>query len=213
MKRANGAVATALILAMTPALAQASASAAPRLPVRFRATVESYDRHLVTVKTDRGDHLTLELTPHTGFATVEPRRLSDLAVNAYVGVTAIPGTDRKLHATRVYIFPTTMRGAGEGHFPGREGRDSATVNATVTAVASMADGETITLHFKSKASGKEGWTDIDVGAGVPVVAFTPGDAGVLKPGAETVTVVQKDGDGDLHALEIVAGRDSFKPPM
>lgn len=159
MKRANGAVAAALVLAMMPTLAQASASAAPRVPVRIRATVESYDRHSVTVKTDRGDHLTLERTPHTGFATVEPRRLSDLAVNAYVGVTALPGSDCKLHATRVYIFPATMRGAGEGHFPGREGRDSATVNATVTAVASMADGETITLHFKSKASGKEGRMD------------------------------------------------------
>ncbi len=209
MHPAAGAVATALVLAMTPTLVQASASAAPRLPVRIRATVETFDHRLLTVKTEKGDHLTLELTARTGFAIVEPRRLSDIAVNAYVGVAA----DHKLHATRVYIFPATMRGAGEGHFPGREGRDSATVNAMVTAIAPAPDGETVTLHFKSKASGREGSSDIDVGAAVPVAAFVPGDASVLKPGAETVTVVQKDGDGDLHALEIVAGRHNFKPPM
>ncbi len=213
MKQPRGAVAAALLLAMTPTLAQASASAAPRMPVRIRATIEKFDRHLVTVRTEKGDRLTLELTQKTGFATVDPRRLADIKPNDYIGVTAMQGTDRKLHATRVYIFPELMRGTGEGHFPGREGRGSASINAAVAAISPSADGANVTLHYKSKATGKEGWTDIDIARDAPIVAFVPGDVSVLKPGADTVTVVQKDTDGDLHALEIVAGRDNLKPPM
>jgi hypothetical protein len=213
MKQQGALVAVTLFLAMTPAIAQASASAAPRMPVRIRATVEKFDNHLVTVKTDKGDHLTLELTARTGFATVDPRKLADIKPDAYVGITAIPGTDKKLHATRVFIFPDIMRGAGEGHFPGREGQGSASINGTVTAIAATTDGATLTLHYKSRATGKEGWTNIDIAQSVPIVAFLPGDASVLKQGADTVTVVQKDDDGDLHALEIIAGRDNMKPPM
>jgi hypothetical protein len=212
MKQQRAVVAITLLLAMAPTIAQASASASPRMPVRIRATVEKFDKHLVTVKTDKGDHLTLELTARTGFATVDPRKLADLKLNAYVGIAAIPGTDRKLHATRVFIFPEVMRGAGEGHFPGREGRGSASINATLTAIAGATDGATVTLHYKSRATGKEGWANIDIPQNIPIVAFQPADASVLRLGADTVTVVQKDGDGDLHALEIIAGRD-IKPPM
>jgi hypothetical protein len=213
MRQQSAVVVVTLILAMAPTIAQASASAAPRMPVRIRATVEKFDKHLVTVKTDKGDHLTLELTARTGFATVDPRKLADIKLNAYVGITAIPGTDRKLHATRVFIFPEIMRGSGEGHFPGREGQGSASINATITAISAAADGATVTVHYKSRATGKEGWADINIAPNVPIVAFQPGDASVLKAGADTVTVVQKDGDGDLHALEIIAGQDNMKPPM
>jgi hypothetical protein len=213
MKQQSAVVAVTLLLAMAPTIAQASASASPRMPVRIRATVEKFDKHLVTVKTDKGDHLTLELTARTGFATVDPRKLADIKTNSYVGLTAIPGTDKKLHANRVFIFPEIMRGAGEGHFPGRQGQGSASINATITAIAAARDGVTVTLHYKSKATGKEGWADIDIAQDVPIVAFQPGDASVLKAGADTVTVLQKDDDGDLHALEIIAGRDNMKPPM
>jgi hypothetical protein len=214
MKQQSAVVAVTLLLAMAPTIAHASASAAPRMPVRIRATVEKFDQHLVTVKTDKGDHLTLELTARTGFATVDPCKLADIKLNDYVGIRAIPGTDKKLHATRVFIFPEIMRGAGEGHFPGREGQGSASINATITAIATAPDGATVTLHYKSRATGKEGWADIDIARNVPIAAFQPGDgASVLKQGADTVTVVQKDGDGDLHALEIITGRDNMKPPM
>lgn len=91
MKQQSAVVAITLLLAMAPTIAQASASAAPRMPVRIRATVEKFDKHLVTVKTDKGDHLTLELTARTGFATVDPRKLADLKLNTYVGIAAIPG--------------------------------------------------------------------------------------------------------------------------
>jgi hypothetical protein len=212
MKQQSAVVAITLLLAMAPTIAQASASAAPRMPVRIRAIVEKFDKHLVTVKTDKGDHLTLELTARTGFATVDPRKLADLKLNAYVGIAAIPGTDTKLHASRVFIFPEVMRGAGEGHFPGHEGRGSASINATIMAMAAATDGTTVTLHYKSKATGKEGWVNIDIAHNIPIVAFQPSDASVLKAGADTVTVVQKDEDGDLHALEIIAGRD-ITPPM
>ena len=56
-------------------------------------------------------------------------------------------------------------------------------------------------------------TDIDISPTIPVVAFTPGDPSLLKPGADAVMFVLKEEDGDLVALKIVAEKDGVKPPM
>lgn len=207
------AVAAALLLALAPTVAYPSASAAPRMPVRIRATVERLDKDILTVKTDHGDTLRLEMSAKTRVASLDARQLSDLEPNAFLGVTAVMGTDRKLHATRVYIFPESMRGSGEGRYPGRQGPNSTIINAAVTSIAPSPDGETVTLHHKNGARGNEGWTEVEVTNTVPIVAFTPGDKTLLTPGTDTVTVVLKDGDGDLDVLEVLTGKDHLKPPM
>jgi len=210
MKHACSLLAAALVLASAPSDAQASAKQTPRMPVRIRATIEKLDNNLLTVKTDKGDRLTLELTPKTNITGVDARTLADIKPPDFVGVTASLGSDQRLHAMEVHIFPESLRGLGEGHFGAP---DKNLTNATVAATSASSDGETLTLNFVSKATGKTESTAIEIARTVPVVAFVPGDAGLLKPGTDTMMLVAKEEDGDLIALGIVAEKDGVKPPQ
>ena len=105
------AIAALVVVAVVvaPSVAQASASAVPRMPVRIRATVEKFNNMLLTVKTEQGDELTLAVTPTTAISGVAARKLTDIKPNDFIGVTTMEGIDKKLHATEVHIFPEAMR--------------------------------------------------------------------------------------------------------
>jgi len=197
----------ALMLAVLPSGVQASTKYSPQFPVRIHASIEKFDKSMLTVKTEKGGELTLEVTPKTSISSVDMRQLTDIKPNDFVGVTAIKGTDGKLHATEVHIFPEGMRGFGAGR---RGGPERSETNATVVGMVDSAGGKMLTLSFKSQTAGT---TDIDVSGIIPVVAFVPGDPNLLKPGTDTVMFVLKERDGDLIALGIVAEKDGIKPPM
>jgi hypothetical protein len=203
----------ALLLVVVPSVAQASASAVPRMPVRIRATIEKFDNKLLMVKTEQGDELSLAVTPKTTISGVTARKLTDIKPNDFIGVTAIEGTDKKLRATEVHIFPEAMRGTGEGQHPLDKSPESSMTNAAVAGMVDSADGKTFTLRYNNKATGTVSSTNIDIDAAIPVVAFTPGDPSLLQPGAQTVMFVLKEEDGDLIALNIVAEKDGVRPPM
>jgi hypothetical protein len=203
----------ALLLVVVPSVAQASASGVPRMPVRIRATIEKFDNKMLTVKTEKGDELTLAVTPKTNISGVTARKLTDIKPNDFISVTAMEGTDKKLHATEVHIFPEAMRGAGEGQYPWYKGPESSVTNGAVAGMVDSTDGKTFTLRYNNKATGTVSSTDINISPTIPVVAFTPGDPSLLKPGADTVMFVLKEEDGDLVALKIVAEKDGVKPPM
>jgi hypothetical protein len=213
MMQARLFLAIAAPLLAVPSVAQASAPAGPRKPVRIRATIEKFDDNMLTVKTEKGGELTLAVTPKTNISGVAARKLTDIKPNDFIGVTAMEGTDNKLHATEVHIFPEAMRGAGEGHHPTDKGPDSSMTNAAVAGMVDSIDGKTFTLRYNNKATGTVSSTDIDVSPTIPVVAFTPGDPSLLQPGAHTVMFVLKEEDGDLIALNIVAEKDGVRPPM
>ena len=201
------------LLLVAPAVAQASAPAAPRMPVRIRATIEKFDNNMLTVKTEKGGELTLAVTPKTTISGVTACKLTDIKPNDFIGVTAMEGSDNKFHATEVHIFPEAMRGTGEGRHPLDKGPDSSMTNAAVAGMVDSAGGKTYTLRYMSKATGTVSSTNIDIDAAIPVVAFTPGDPSLLQPGAHTLMFVLKEEDGDLIALNIVAEKDGVRPPM
>lgn len=213
MIQARSFLAIAALLLGVPSVAQASASGVPRMPVRIRATIEKFDNKMLTVKTEKGDELTLAVTPNTNVAGVTARKLTDIKPNDFIGVSAMEGTDKKLHATEVHIVPEAMRGAGEGHYSWDEGPESSMAISAVAGMVDSTDGKTFTLRSKNKATGTVSSTDIDISPTIPVVAFTPGDASLLKPGAHTVMFVLKEEDGDLVALKIVAETGGVRPPM
>jgi hypothetical protein len=49
--------------------------------------------------------------------------------------------------------------------------------------------------------------------GTPIVAFVPGDAGLLKPGAAIFAIALKQPDGTLSAVRVTAEKNGVKPPM
>src|SRR5579864_9847949 len=86
-------------------------------PHRVRGTIVSFDGKTVTVKSDSGEAVAVSVLPTATFLYNEPRRVSDIHVGDFLGSAAVPGSDGKLHAQEVHLFPAPMRGTGEGQYP------------------------------------------------------------------------------------------------
>ena len=197
-KRIGGlalALACALAVAQTPAPTQ-----------RLRGTVESFDGSTLVLKERSGEVLRLALDDKFGVNEVFPVALSSIQPASYVGVASMPQADGRLRALEVLLFPEAARGTGEGHTPWDLQPGSMMTNATVSQVASVAQGRTLQLRYK------DGEKTIEVPADVPVVSFRPGDRNLLVPGAKVLVTAQWR-DGKPTALRAVAGREGFAPPM
>ncbi len=81
----------------------------------------------------------------------------------------MPQPDGSLNAVEVHIFPESMRGTGEGHYPWDLQPQSTMTNAKVEQVVSAVDGRTLTLKYK------DGEKKITVTPNVaPIVTYVPG---------------------------------------
>jgi hypothetical protein len=199
------AIAAALIaLAVGPALAQAPPAGTP---TRVRGTVDKLDGKTLTVKTRDGPIATVTLADNFSVRGIAKRSLADIKAGDYVGAASTKGTDGKLHAIEVLIFPEAMKGAAEGERPWDLVPDSLMTNATVTGIASAPGGQTLKVSYKG------GESEVLVGPDVPVVTFVAGDPSLLKSGAAVVVFVLKKPDGSLTAAVVAAEKDGVKPPM
>ena len=193
-----------IVMLVAPALAQTPPAAAP---TRVRGTVEKLDGQNLAVKTREGPVVTVALAPNFTVNGVVKKDLADIKEGDYVGVASTKGTDGKLHALEVLIFPEAMRGTGEGHFPWDLQPESLMTNAAVAGVAAAPTGRTLKLAYKGQES------EIVVGPDAPIVTFQPADASLLKPGAAVFLTAQKQPDGTLTAARVTAEKDGVKPPM
>src|SRR6202008_2277985 len=97
----------------------ADAQQAPQgTPTRIRGTVEKLDGHALTVKSREGQTVTIALADNVAVAYLVKKNVGDIKPGDYIASTGIKGTDGKLHAIEVRIFPESLRGAGEGHTRG-----------------------------------------------------------------------------------------------
>ena len=198
-------VAGALVaLLVSPAAAQ---NAPDGTPTRIRGTVEKLDGQTLTVKSREGPQLTIALAPNFTVSAVVKKSLADIKTGDYVGAASLKGSDGKLHALEVLIFPEALRGTGEGERPWDLVPDSLMTNATVAGVASAAQGQVLKVAYKG------GESEIIVPSGIPIVTFVPGDSSLLKRGAAIFTGALKKPDGSLEATRVTAEKDGVKPPM
>jgi hypothetical protein len=193
-----------VVLLAAPALAQAPPASAP---TRVRGTVEKLDGHSLAVKTREGPVLTVSLAPDFAVSGVVKKDLADIKQGDFVGVASMKGTDGKLHALEVVIFPESMRGTAEGQFPWDLQPESVMTNGAVAGVAAAPTGRTLKLAYKG------GESEIMVGADAPIVTFEPADASLLKPGATVFLTARKQPDGALTAARVTAEKGGVKPPM
>jgi hypothetical protein len=105
------------------------------------------------------------------------------------------------------IFPETMRGIGEGHYPWDLRPQSTMTNANVEQVVTAVDGQTLTLKYK------DGEKKIFVPDNAPIVVYVQGDKSDLKPGAKVFIAAIKQPDGTLQGRAWRVGRDGVTPPM
>jgi hypothetical protein len=177
---AVGAFGIALLLAATAAFAQQPQR------VRLRGTVEAVEGSELSLKSRDG---------------------SDIKPGNFIGVTGMPQPDGSQKAVEIHVFPESMRGTGEGHYPWDLQPNSTMTNANVETEVQGVNGRELTLKYK------DGEKKIIVPPETPVVIFEPGDKSELKPGAKIFIIALKHEDGTLEAASVNVGRDGMAPPM
>jgi hypothetical protein len=190
-----------LAFLIVPALAQEGT------PTRIRGTIETLDDQTLVVKSREGRELSVILSNDLKVSAVNKAQLSDIKQGDFIGTAAVPGTDGKLHAQEVVIFPEALRGTGEGYRPWDLTPDSTMTNATVAEVAEGAQGRLLKLKYK------DGEKEIDVPAEAPIVTLASGDPSLLQPGTAVFITAMKAPDGTLAASRVIAGKDGVRPPM
>lgn len=172
-----------------------------------RGTVEKLDGQTLVVKSRAGPSVSVTLAPNYTVAGVVKKTVSDIKPGDFVASTSVKGTDGKLHAVEVHFLPLNLRPRIEGQTPADLVPNSLMTNALVSGMATGADGEVLKVSFKGEEA------EVVVGPDVPVVAYVPGDPGLLKPGAAVSLIAQKMPDGVLTAARVTAEKDGVKPPM
>ena len=187
-----------------PALAQ---TAPAGTTTRVVGTVDKLDGNNLTVNTKDGPAVTVMLADNAAVFGLEKRTLADIKPGDYLASGGVKGTDGKIHAVEVRIFPETLRGTGEGQRPWDVKPDGVMTNATVGTVTQSAAGGVIHVKYK------EGESEYTVGPEVPILAYVADDRSLLKPGAAVFTVAQKKPDGTLTTGRVTAEKNGVKSPM
>ena len=198
------ALAAAVIgLFVVPALAQAP-SGAP--PVRVRGMIEKVDGDNVSVKARDGTAVKVAVTDKTRLQSLVKKSLADIKAGDFLASTGMKGTDGKIHAIEVRIFPQAQPDGGR-QFAWDLGSDSVMTNATVGTVSEAPKGKVVQVKFK------DGESEYSIGPDVPILAPVPGDKSLLKPGVAVFLAGPKAADGTVAANFMYVEKDGIKPPM
>jgi hypothetical protein len=201
----NIALAAAMIgLLVTPAFAQAPPAGTP---TRIRGTVDKLDGKNLTVKSRDGQVVTIALADNVGVAYLVKKSVADIKPGDFVASTGIKGTDGKLHAIEVRIFPEALRGAGEGQYPWDLKPDSVMTNATVGTITQSPQGNVVKVTYKGTES------EYTIDPTTPIFTNANGDLSLLKPGIAVFVIALKSADGKLTSARLFAEKDGIKPPM
>ena len=200
---------------------------------RVRGTVSSVHGDTLAVHSRSGKTVKVMLNSGTHYAYVVKSSLSEVKPGSYIG-TATTGTGTARQALEVVVFPSAMRGAGEGHYawdklpdpamaghkkitssmtngnvqsamPGSEVKSSMT-NGNVKSASSKAGSKRIIVTYKG------GQKTILVPANAPIVTFQPATRSAVKPGAKVFIKATETG-GKITAQFVAAGKDGVTPPM
>jgi len=193
-----------LVAAILPTVPQLARAQKPRT-ARIRGTITAISDSHITVKERNGDTIDAAIDPDVRLTEVYPVTLADVKPGTFVGVGGMPQPDGSQRAIAVVLFPESMRGTGEGHYPFDFLPDSTMTNATVADVAVAPDGQRLQLTYP------EGRKTIVVAPGTPIVSLRPGDRSLLAVGG-AVAVSAQLVEGQPTATRISAGRKGFAPP-
>jgi hypothetical protein len=186
-----------VVLAQTPAAK----------PSRIRGDIVSLDGDVLKVHRRSGDTVSIELKPTIAVSAVKAMQLSDIKPGSFVGTAATTGTDGKLTATEVVVFPESARGTGEGHYAWDLGPNSTMTNANVDTVVQSTSGRNLKLSYKG------GNNEVTVPPNVPIVTFTPAARTDLTPGKKVFVVATAASQGAFVAQRVVVEKDGVAPPM
>jgi hypothetical protein len=194
--------------ALIAALAFSSASFAQTpdvKPERIRGDIVSFKGEMLTVRRNSGDTVSVDVKPDLGVSALKPARLSDAKVGSYVGTPALMGSDGKLTATSMIVFPEAARGTAEGHFAYDFGPKSTMTNANVVSVVTGTSGRELNLSYKG------GTSTVTVPENVPVVTPVPASKADLTAGKKVFIVVTPGASGVYDAHVLFVEKDGVAP--
>jgi hypothetical protein len=222
-----------LAFALTTALSTA-ALAAPQHE-RIRGTVSSISPTTLVVQTASGADVSVALTGKTHFLQVTKADLTHIPAGSFIG-TATKSVGSLNVALEVVVFPPSMAGTGEGHYPwdkitdttrtGGGMTNSSMTNGTVAAVkesspatvnSSMTNG-TVTAATpkngvqKLTVTYKGGQQTVIVPPTAPIVTFHPGTMAAVTTGAPVFVNAMVNGNTATAAV-VAVGVNGVRPPM
>ena len=177
-------------------------------PERIRGDIVSFKGDILTVHRKSGDTVSIEVKPDVGVSALKAISLSDVKAGSYVGAAAIAGSDGKMTAVSVLVFPEGARGTNEGHFPYDFGAHSTMTNANVdNTVVTANNGRELQLSYKGATK------VVTVPENAPVVTFAPATRADLTAGKKVfvLTTPTKAGVYDAHVL--LVEKDGVVPPI
>jgi len=195
-------LAGAALLSSAAAFAQDSPA-----PTRIRGEIAAVDANTITVKRrGSGELVKMALQSDVNVGAVKNIALAAIKKDAFIGTATETGTDGKLTALEVVVFPEAARGTGEGHYAWDLMPGSMMTNANVDMVASGVQGRVLTLSYKG------GSKEVLVPEGTPVVTFAPAMRADLIVGKK-VFVMATGSSSSYTATRIVVEKDGVAPPM
>jgi hypothetical protein len=174
-------------------------------PERIRGDIVSFSGETLTVHRKSGDTVSIDVKPDVGVSALKPAKLSDAKVGTYVGTPAITGSDGKMTATSMIVFPDAARGTAEGHFAYDFGPNSTMTNANVVSVVTGNSGRELNLSYKGGSS------TVTVPENVPVVTPVPASRTDLTAGKKVFLVVTPGASGVYDAHVLFVEKDGVAP--
>lgn len=174
-------------------------------PERIRGDIVSFKGEMLTVHRNSGDTVLIDVKPDVGVSALKAAKLSDAKIGSYVGTPALAGSDGKLTATSMIVFPEAARGTAEGHFPYDFGANSTMTNANVVSVVTSTSGRELNLSYKGGSS------TVTVPESVPVVTPILASRADLTAGKRVFLVVTPGAGGVYDAHVLFVEKDGVAP--
>jgi hypothetical protein len=194
---------SALVIPMALPCAPAFADGTP---VRVRGSVVSLDGSKLVVHAKDGKDVAISLKDKYAALAVVKSSMADVKEGTFIGTATVAQPDGSLRAVEVVLFPESLRGFGEGHYPWDLGPSSMMTNATIANKVQGVDGETVTVTYKG------GEKKITIPTNVPIVALVPVDRNEITPGVIVFVPTEKQADGTLLSGAVLFGK-GVVPPM
>ena len=192
---------------------------------RIQGDVTGLAGNNLSIKSVSGEMLVLKLADPVRILAASQTDFAFIQPNAYIAVTAVPQTDGSLLASRINVFPESMRGVGEGHRPMAALPGNTMTNATVSnvAAADRPAGNTMTNATVTRIAGASqvgkltvqypgGEKQVTVPPGLAVTLLEAGERALLLPGVHVTVIATRADDGTMTAASITAGKNGTVPP-
>jgi hypothetical protein len=194
-------------IVLAAALLAAGAAFAQQPPsVRVSGSVESFDGHVLAIKSAKLGEVKVNLTDNVAVFGVSKATIADVKPGAFIGVGAMPQADGSQRAIQVTVFAEVQRGLGEGFRPWDARPNSTMTNGAVDKTVGSVDGQVMMVKYKG------GEQKIVVPPDARILSYAVGDKGELKPGAHVAIIrALKKSDGSLEANRVNVGRGEVVP--